>query len=1105
MSRNKVDVLSAGWAKTLGYAHSQPIHSTVFSYDDDAKTFLEYELGGSAANELMREQIPIWYWVTRYCVPLKQEEFFVSVSPQGRLIKFNRTVPNDFEMHSLSAPDAKRTAREFVEAIAKVSLANYKLVENGPVQQVKRVDYIFTWEDQSAEYHDARKRIEVELSGDQVTGFNYFLHIPEKWTRSYSKLRSFNSALAAGAGLFYVAIWSGAFFVFLWALSAGVVRWKFAAITGVSFGVLSAAETLNSLPMALYEYKTSSPFSAFQIETGMSVLSAFCEKFFLMFVLVAAAEAVYRMLKPHDISLPNTFTRQGLRSKKTFYSILIGFALFGLHLGWVAVYYLGGRHFGFWTPLEVDNAEALSSYAPFLSAMDVGWWAGLSEELMYRVLALAAVQKLTRRFWIANLAQALLWGFAHSDYPQEPPYARGLELTAVGIVYGYILRRYGLLTCFFSHNLLDTYLSVVPLLSSSLKTLQLSALLALSPFAGLFGLSAFQVKKYGFVAAEEESTLLNEYKEPLAATTELSLPTVLSKGYLYKPLTVRMRTLLVAVIVLGLSIVMFVNIPLLGGQTKVKIGREQAVQIAELMMKQNGLDPHGFSVATQMYPSISSDQFQYIYEKEGLAKADQLSMLPERPLCWLVRFFRPLVEEEFQFVIAQDGTPQSINVIEPESAPGEPVSLETARERAEKFLLNSHPEVVFFTFLDSQEVKRDARTDRTFRFTVPKYKVGDAKYVVSVDSIGGRVSGYETYWMLPQSWTFERSITTLRQQIATCVLYVFLVICTIAILWWSGGVVRSKAINWRPAMLLGLAVSVLALASTLNQLPLFFSSYKTDTPVASFVMANVAGDAIVLITNFAFGSVFAAFGLASMRLLLPDTTLGAIVKSSLAPKTAEENSAHRNLWIDGVLVGYAAALADLACRTVSGLVSSRCSPEHMTAPLESVSHLLNQLEPSAAVLVDSCISGYFFVFGAAIAAGICAKYLYRFRSYLLFSVALSLVFVATQKYWQDAVVTFVGLIISAVFSWLFVTRLARENLLAYFFAGTASTMIISLRVLWKYAPDLSLQDCLGLILFLLAPLFYSLLRMAGERPGNTTTPNGSAAGSVSLEADETQQ
>ncbi|MGH9549546.1 MAG: CPBP family glutamic-type intramembrane protease, partial [Terriglobales bacterium] len=338
-----------------------------------------------------------------------------------------------------------------------------------------------TWEDTKQSYSTAKLRVHVYISGNLATAYNHFLYVPETWTRKFARLRSYNEALAEAASIFYFAISGGAFFVFLWAFASGWIRWRLTIVVAVLYGVIACLDSLNSLPSALHDYNTSLKFSGFQLEFVVSTLTAGINSFLQTLVLFGAAESIYRQLKPHDIAIEHTFHKVGLRCRETLQNITVGLGTFGMHLGWIVAYYLAGRSFGFWSPMEVDNAETLSSAFPFFSAMETGWSAGLSEELMYRVLGLAGFQKIFRRFWIANILQAAAWAFMHSNYPQEPPYARGIELTVVGIIYGLVLRHFGLLACFFSHNLIDTYLGVAPLLSSTVLSLKLSALISLAP------------------------------------------------------------------------------------------------------------------------------------------------------------------------------------------------------------------------------------------------------------------------------------------------------------------------------------------------------------------------------------------------------------------------------------------------------------------------------------------------------------------------------------------------------------------------------------------------------------------------------------------------
>lgn len=215
LSKSQVTAQAEAWAKKLGYSEADPIRSTTFGYDDDGKTFLEYELGSTEANALMKQTIPIWYWTTRFCKPLKQEEFGCWLSPDGHLTACDRSLENDRELPSIKHDEAMTLAQNFVSKEAQASLDGYKLIEQASVEQPHRTDHNFTWEDTRQEWHGAKLRTHVYISGNQVTSYNHYLHVPDVWTRKFSKLRSYNDALADAASIFYVALNTGSFFIFI--------------------------------------------------------------------------------------------------------------------------------------------------------------------------------------------------------------------------------------------------------------------------------------------------------------------------------------------------------------------------------------------------------------------------------------------------------------------------------------------------------------------------------------------------------------------------------------------------------------------------------------------------------------------------------------------------------------------------------------------------------------------------------------------------------------------------------------------------------------------------------------------------------------------------
>src|SRR3712207_7334881 len=56
-----------------------------------------------------------------------------------------------------------------------------------------------------------------------------------------------------------------------------------------------------------------------------------------------------------------------------------------LFRSYVSSFYVIGRHFGAWSPVEIDYVEALSGWLPWMEAMHTGLFAAFSEELLFRV------------------------------------------------------------------------------------------------------------------------------------------------------------------------------------------------------------------------------------------------------------------------------------------------------------------------------------------------------------------------------------------------------------------------------------------------------------------------------------------------------------------------------------------------------------------------------------------------------------------------------------------------------------------------------------------------------------------------------------------------
>src|SRR5262249_17805027 len=88
----------------------------VFDVNENAKTYLEREVGLKQANELMSSELSVWYWKVRFFRPEQQEEFRVRVNPAGRVVGYDHEIEESRAGASLDLGAAEALAQDFFTA-----------------------------------------------------------------------------------------------------------------------------------------------------------------------------------------------------------------------------------------------------------------------------------------------------------------------------------------------------------------------------------------------------------------------------------------------------------------------------------------------------------------------------------------------------------------------------------------------------------------------------------------------------------------------------------------------------------------------------------------------------------------------------------------------------------------------------------------------------------------------------------------------------------------------------------------------------------------------------------------------------------------------------
>src|SRR5271157_200586 len=128
------------------------------------------------------------------------------------------------------------------------------------------------------------------------------------------------------------------------------------------------------------------------------------------------------------------------------------------HIGFIVAFYMLAGKLGAWAPQDLNYENSASTVFPWISGAAIGLTAATSEEFLFRLFAVPFVARLTRFRWIAIAVPAFLWGFLHSNYPQEPAYIRGIEVGLIGIVAGMVMLRWGIVATLIWHYTVDASL-----------------------------------------------------------------------------------------------------------------------------------------------------------------------------------------------------------------------------------------------------------------------------------------------------------------------------------------------------------------------------------------------------------------------------------------------------------------------------------------------------------------------------------------------------------------------------------------------------------------------------------------------------------------------
>jgi GNAT superfamily N-acetyltransferase len=476
LSGAEITQLARSYLKDQGHDLQGYESALAFEQDSWGAVYLQQTLGVAETNRLIETtSMPIWYWHARWFRPLEKEEFAAYLDPGGEVVGFFHNVAEDAPGANLPQDEARALAEAYLNQDRGWAQVDWEAVAASSEERPGgRTDHHFEWRKRDFEVGESELRLAVEVQGDRIGSYDYWLKVPETFQRHYMEQRNralFFSNLSYTIGFFVFGL--AALVSYLLAAWQGVISRRAGLIPALTVAVVGLSAGLNQLPLNKIWYSTTEDPVLFWLQRLFNLVVTVGYTAAGVLILWAGGQRLSKRVWPRQNRiLPPSEDRWGALARSGWRGLMLGAMMAGYL---VLFYFVATRLFGGWTPLDAPDTGLFATPFPFLTPLEVGLVPAMNEELLYRLLGISLILAFIRqrkrdgaRLWLALLVPGALWGFAHLGYVRDPFYLRGIELTIAGVfLLGLFFLRFGLMTTIVAHFVYNAGLTALPLLRSS--------------------------------------------------------------------------------------------------------------------------------------------------------------------------------------------------------------------------------------------------------------------------------------------------------------------------------------------------------------------------------------------------------------------------------------------------------------------------------------------------------------------------------------------------------------------------------------------------------------------------------------------------------------
>jgi membrane protease YdiL (CAAX protease family) len=631
------------------------------------------------------------------------------------------------------------------------------------------------------------------------------------------------------------------------------VLWRTAAAWGVAVGALQTLASINEFPLIWMTYDTAVPRATFIAQQAALLVAGFVG-FSVFFTLsfMAAETLSRRAFGPHP-QFWRAWSREAGPSVQILGRTGAGYLLVAVFFAYdVILYVVMTKVFGWWSPAEaLVHPDVLATYAPWLSAIANSFQAGFWEEALFRAVPIAGAALIGDRFGkrrlfivIAFVVQAIVFGAGHAPYPNQPAYARPVELIIPSIGFGLLYLYFGLLPGIVLHFAFDVVWFALPIFLAKAPGIWFQQIMvAALTLVPLWIVLVRRARMGRWI--ELPPHLRNAAWTPPPADTRVVEP----HAAVHHALGPRAR---VAWLIMGVASIAALAATLAWRASDRPYGTLPLSRAEAERSTRAALTSRGVTLAPnwRVMPvpdDGSGGAHQFVYETAGEARWRELLGVYLPKARWRVRvatFEGDVVDraEEWRVFVNPDGEVRSVQHVIPEGRAGASLDEAAARGRATQAVQQRYGlDLTQVKEVSAKPAKQKARTDWTFTFadqTIVPLPQGEPRIDVTI--AGDEVTSVSRYVYVPEEWQRQQRAASTRSlviQIASSIVFGGLLIAAAI-----GGMIAWSRRCYAPRVFLFAAAIAIAasLAGLCNGWRVLLASLPTTAPLQLALIGVIA-------------------------------------------------------------------------------------------------------------------------------------------------------------------------------------------------------------------------------------------------------------------------